>query len=212
MTQGYRHWTNLWPSKTDKNAFLVAKQRFNVADMKLLLAAGASAVVTFIFTNVSLFTREWVTATLDQPGIHLAQSVGIFPWWCLSDNTCSYFWNRFLFTLDSEFTPSRWLPISTPVRKPKEICEDYELFRFLVKRRYHFAKGFAGSYAVILILLLFVVIAFGITYKKNLGYSYWLCLVAAAFSIVTVGLAAKALDQVKKDRGAEMIRIAMTDH
>ncbi|EYC35903.1 hypothetical protein Y032_0960g3218, partial [Ancylostoma ceylanicum] len=79
----------------------------------------------------------------------------------------------------------------------------------LVRRRYHFTKGFAGSHGVILILLLFVLIAYGITYKRNLGYSYWLCLVATAFSIVTVGLAAKAFDEVKRDRGTE--RIAMTD-
>ncbi|EYB89647.1 hypothetical protein Y032_0229g2912 [Ancylostoma ceylanicum] len=62
--------------------------------MKLLLVAGASAVVTFIFASVSFFTREWVTATFDQVGIHLAQSVGIFPWWCISDETCSQFWNN----------------------------------------------------------------------------------------------------------------------
>ncbi|RCN33630.1 hypothetical protein ANCCAN_20527 [Ancylostoma caninum] len=206
MTQGYRHLSNLWPSRTDKNAFLVAKQRFNIAAMKLLLAAGASAVVTFIFTNVSLFTREWVTATLDQPGIHLAQSVGIFPWWCLSDNTCSYFWNN-----AGGWAIACFLAMVFADVWQLGALVELLLALILVKRRYHFSKGFAGSYAVILILLLFVIIAFGITYKTNvawlgfygnpvLGYSYWLCLVAAAFSIVTVGLAAKALDQVKRDR------------
>ncbi|RCN46132.1 hypothetical protein ANCCAN_07791 [Ancylostoma caninum] len=76
----------------DKNAIPVAKNSSNLTAMKFLLGAGVSAVVTYIFINISLFTQEWVTASITQYGLTIKQSSGIFPWVCVSENSCNLFW------------------------------------------------------------------------------------------------------------------------
>ncbi|EYC00445.1 hypothetical protein Y032_0115g474 [Ancylostoma ceylanicum] len=60
--------------------------------MKFLLGAGVSAVITFIFISISLFTQGWVTASITQFGVTIKQSSGIFPWACVSENVCNLFW------------------------------------------------------------------------------------------------------------------------
>ncbi|KAL6722705.1 hypothetical protein Aduo_017803 [Ancylostoma duodenale] len=87
-----------------------------------------------------------------------------------------------------------------------------QLSRVLARRRFHLASGFAGLQTVITILLFFVLICYGATYRRNtdwltlvggdisLGASYWLCLVATIFSLVAMGLGGTA---VKKARECE---------
>ncbi|EYC00444.1 hypothetical protein Y032_0115g473 [Ancylostoma ceylanicum] len=80
----------------------------------------------------------------------------------------------------------------------------------LAKRRFHLAGGFSGLQTVVTILLLFVLICYGATYKRNtdwltlvggdisLGSSYWLCLVATIFSIVAMGLGGTAVKKARE--------------
>ncbi|KAK6032592.1 hypothetical protein OSTOST_01230, partial [Ostertagia ostertagi] len=61
--------------------------------MSLLISSTIAAVVTFIFVCISLFTQEWVTVTVSASIISISQSAGIFPWGCVTSNTCNLFWD-----------------------------------------------------------------------------------------------------------------------
>ncbi|KHJ98514.1 hypothetical protein OESDEN_01488 [Oesophagostomum dentatum] len=168
--------------------------------MKFLISAGVSAVITYIFINVSLFTQEWVTVSASRLGITVKKSAGLFPWGCVSENACGIFWdyadgwNIALFFSMLFAWIVQFFALVTAIAA------------LLVKRhRLHLTRSFVSIQVVVTVLLLFTLICYGATYKRNtgsldtfgidisLGASYWLCLVSVIFSIVTMGLGGTAL-------------------
>ncbi|KAK5965632.1 hypothetical protein GCK32_001289 [Trichostrongylus colubriformis] len=170
--------------------------------MKLLIGANICAVVTMIFICISLFTQEWVTVSVSVLGIGVSDSAGIFPWGCISSNTCDAFWNN----------ADGWDIMFFIVMLLAWIFQFCALIPavmalFIPRFRRRCTHNFSAAQILVTLLLVVVLITYGIEYDRNtanllpsgtaglnvsLGSSYWLLLVATIFSLVTASISGSA--------------------
>ncbi|VDM68787.1 unnamed protein product [Strongylus vulgaris] len=129
--------------------------------MKFLIATGISAVVTYIFINVSMFTQEWVTVSF----MLLKASAGIFPWGCVSKNTCGIFWDN-----ADGWAISTFLALLFAWILQFFVVLAAILALVVPRWRFHLSRGFMGKQSAVVILLLYVLIAYGATYDRNTGF------------------------------------------
>ncbi|VDO28151.1 unnamed protein product [Haemonchus placei] len=129
-------------------------------------------------------------------------SVGIFPWQCVSSNTCNVFWD----------TADGWDMLFFFLMLFAWIFQFFALITaavalFVLRFRYKFTHHFCGTQGLITVLLIAELVLYGIEYDRNLGglenipgvsvtlgYSYWQSLAATIFSIAALfigGAAAK---------------------
>ncbi|ETN84047.1 hypothetical protein RB195_026178 [Necator americanus] len=172
--------------------------------MKFLLASCISAIVTYVFVSISLFTPAWVSAKVSAFGLSAKKSAGIFPWGCVSANTCSLFWNN----------ADGWaivLFLSMLFAWIVQFFAVVSIILAVVIQRYRctLTRGFVGKQTLVTILLLFTLIGYGATYDRSAGVyfsigvtfsldsSYWLCLVATIFSIVAMGFGGTTVKQAR---------------
>ncbi|CAJ0604792.1 unnamed protein product [Cylicocyclus nassatus] len=149
-----------------------------------LLGAGISAFITYVFISIALFTKGWVTAAVNAFQANVKHSAGIFPWGCVNDNTCDFFWEN----------ADGWAITVFLAMLFAWIVQFFVLISVIAALvlkswRYHLSRGFTSQQLIVTILLLYVLIVYGATYDRNteivktlgvdiyLDYSYWLCMV-----------------------------------
>ncbi|XGW33050.1 hypothetical protein V3C99_017505, partial [Haemonchus contortus] len=162
--------------------------------MKWLIPATICAVTTHVCICCSLFTQDWVEVS----GVALQASVssGIFPWECVSSNTCNVFWDTadgwdkcFFFLMLFAWIFQFFVLITAAVAL------------FVPRLRYNFTSLFHGIQGLVFLLLGVEVILYGIKYDRNLGgledifgvtvtlgYSYWFSTVAVMLAVSAVGM------------------------
>nr|CDJ88956.1 CRE-CLC-1 protein [Haemonchus contortus] len=173
--------------------------------MKLLIGATICAVATLVFICISLFTQGWVEVDVTEIGLQVTGSSGIFPWKCVSAGTCNVFWN----TADGWDFTFFFLMLFAWIFQIAALITAFVAL-LVPRHRYKFMHQFCGTQTLITLFLIVELILYGIEYDRNLGtlnyipgvsvslaYSYWLCLVAAIFSVVTFMIAGAATKRAR---------------
>ncbi|XGW33163.1 hypothetical protein V3C99_017559, partial [Haemonchus contortus] len=167
--------------------------------MKRLIGATVCAFIAFAFICVSFFTQDWMVIVILGIAVKAGVPTGVFPWYCISAGADG--WDKCFFFLMLFAWIFQFVALVTGVVAL--------LFRGI---RFISTHLFCGTQALITLLIIAELILYGVQYDRNLeafnyipglsvslGYSYWLLVVAAIFSIVTFANAAGATERARHD-------------